>query len=285
MSKADLSHEKIGLNCILALQEEVDATPKPGLVDTLNSGAHKDMDYSTFIASIEAIGPYFTLFSRSGADLETIDHTSLEVLRPLGIQCEKAMYKATDGINTHKGAIFSLGILAASAGYCQNSLGYVTVEDICNVSKTIGVTSLKDFEKSPTGDSITSGHRIYSKYGIEGVRGEAASGFKSVRKYALPLMEELFKKETYSKNDVYIQVLLHLMCNVVDTNVIARKGLDAVGFVQNSAAEVLKSGGALTKTGCIKIMEMDNEFISRNISPGGCADLLSAAIFLHSITS
>jgi len=276
---------KIGQTCISALLEEVATTPKPGLVDSISSGAHNDMDYSTFLSSIEAIGPYFSLFAEAGAKLETIGHASIEMLRPIGVQCEKAMYKATNGVNTHKGAIFSLGILASAAGYCKERMGSVSVERVCEVSADIGKTTLKDFEKKNDGNAITNGQRIYNEHGITGVRGEAASGFASARKYALPLMHELFTKKAYQKNDIYVQVLLNLMCNVVDTNVIARKGLDAMQYVQKSAAEVLSLGGVFTREGKKRLLELDTECIRLNISPGGCADLLSVAIFLYNLES
>lgn len=276
-------NKKIEEICVSALLEEITTTPKPGLVDTLNSGAHKDMDYSTFIASINAIRPYFLKFTQAGAELNRIDNTTLAQLRPLGLQCEKAMLKATKGINTHKGAIFSLGILAASAGYCYSNLRHITIENVCRISAIIGKEALMDFEKSIDDKAVTNGQRIFNKYGIKGVRGEVTSGFSSVRKYALPIMKELFNDNKYKKNDIYIQVLLNLMCNVVDTNVIARSGLEAVKFVQCTAAEALRLGGALTLEGRKKILELDNEYTRLNISPGGCADLLSVSIFLYNL--
>jgi len=276
-------YKRVEKACAAALLEELETTPKPGLVDTTSTGAHKDMDYSTFIASIDAIAPYFSKFALAGAKLNRIDNTTLEKLRPLGLQCEKAMLKATMGVNTHKGAIFSLGILAASTGYCKSNIGYITVEDVCRISETIGKAALADFEKSADDKFISNGQRIFIEYGIKGVRGEVASGFSSVRKYALPIMEKLFSGNKYNKNDIYIQVLLNLMCNVVDTNVIARKGLEAVEFVQYTAAEALQLGGALTREGRKKILELDKEYTRLNISPGGCADLLSVSIFLYGI--
>lgn len=276
-------YKRVEEACVAALLEEINTTPKPGLVDTSNNGAHKDMNYSTFIVSINAIGPYFSKFAQAGAELNKIDNTALEQLRPLGLQCEKAMFKATKGVNTHKGAIFSLGVLAASAGYCKSNLGYITMENVCRISEIIGKAALMDFEKKIDDEVITNGQRIFNKYGITGVRGEVASGFSSVRKYALPMMKKLFNDNKYKKNDIYIQVLLNLMCNVVDTNVIARKGLEAVEFVQCTAAEALRLGGAFTSEGRKKILELDKKYTRLNISPGGCADLLSVSIFLYSL--
>lgn len=276
-------YKKVESAIVSALLEELSTTPKPGLVDALNNGAHKDMDYSTFIASIDAIGSYFSEFAIAGAKLNKLDNSTLVELRQLGLQCENAMFSATNGVNTHKGAIFLLGILAVSTGYCEKNLGYISVENVCNISKIIGEATLRDFEKIDEEQLITNGQGIFLKHGIKGVRGEAASGFAMVRKYALPVMHELFIKNRYKKNDIYVQVLLHLMCNVVDTNVIARKGLEAVSFVHETSLEVLRLGGALTYEGRKKLMELDREYTCRNISPGGCADLLSVAIFLYNM--
>lgn len=273
--------EQIGKCCVSALLSEVSATPKPGLVDCKSNGAHKDMDFITFTDSIVAISPYFRSFAEIGSSLESIDETTLSRLRPLGMECEKAMFEATKGVNTHKGAIFSLGLLAAAAGYCNNSLHDLSANTVCNTAGIIAAAAEKDFLLSVGTMPMTKGRELYEAYGIRGIRGEAASGFYSVRKCALPTMRELFSNGGYSKNDIYLQVLLKLMTQVVDTNVIARCGIDALEYVKASAQNTLEMGGALTSRGRDELLRMDEEYIKRNISPGGCADLLSVAIVLY----
>lgn len=273
--------EQIGICCEYALLLEVAVSPKPGLVDRLGNGAHRDMDFFTFIDSITAISPYFISFAEIGADLEHIDGTTLDMLRPLGVECENAMFKATNGVNTHKGAIFSLGILSAAAGYCYSSGKGLSAEIVCNAAGSIAKASERDFKLQDESIPGTKGREIYKHYGIRGVRGEAASGFYSVREYALPVMRELSKFELYDRNDIYLQALLHLMANVVDTNVIARSGIEAIEYVKGSARNVLAIGGAMTAKGREELLRMDEEYIKQNISPGGCADLLSAAIMLQ----
>ena len=272
--------QQIGTFCVSALLSEVSASPKPGLVDCINSGAHTDMDFFTFMDSIAAISPYFTSFAELGCNLDKIDETTLDKLRPLGIECEKVMFRATKGVNTHKGAIFSLGILAAAAGYCYSTMHDLSSDTVCNAAGVIAKASESDFLHLNTA-SMTKGRGLYEAYGIRGVRGEAASGFESVRKYALPVMRELFLHGGYNKNDIYLQVLLHLMVNIVDTNVIARCGIDALEYMQNSTKNVLAMGGALSLQGKAELYRMDEAYIKRNISSGGCADLLSVAIMLN----
>ncbi|HWR61507.1 MAG TPA: triphosphoribosyl-dephospho-CoA synthase CitG, partial [Clostridia bacterium] len=272
---------KIGECCISALLSEVSASPKPGLVDRQGNGAHKDMDFITFTDSILAISPYFSRFAEAGSSLGCIDDRALSRLRPLGIECEEAMFKATGGVNTHKGAIFSLGLLSAAAGYCHHVLHDLSAETVCNTAGAIAAASERDFLLPEAAAAITKGLELYKAYGIRGIRGEAASGFYSVRRYALPVMRELLTEGVYSKNDIYLQVLLHLMSHVEDTNVISRCGIGAMEYVKGSAADVLSMGGALTPQGKEGLLHMDEEYIKRNISPGGCADLLSVAITLQ----
>lgn len=264
-----------------ALLSEVYTSPKPGLVDRISNGAHTDMDLFTFLESIAAISPYFKSFAEIGYNLDAIDETSLDKIRPLGIECEKAMFNATKGINTHKGAIFSLGILATAAGYCYKEGLGLSANTVCHISAKIAKPAEKDFLITNDTISITNGLKLYVIYGIRGIRGEAASGFYSVRKYALTVMQELILNGGYSKNDIYLQVLLHLMMHVVDTNVIARCGIEAMEYVKSSARNALSMGGALSLQGRERLFWMDEDFTKRNISPGGCADLLSVAIMLY----
>lgn len=277
-------NEQIGNACAWALLMEVSASPKPGLVDRLGSGAHTDMDFSTFLASITAITPYFCACAQAGLELETVDDTTLSQIRPLGVACEAAMLEATGGVNTHKGAIFSLGILACAAGYCQAKLGDLSPSTVCACAGVIAAEAVKDFYKPAYLVNPTKGRQLYDAYGIQGIRGEAASGFFSVRRWALPVLEEL-DGSGYELNDIHLQALLCLMANVCDTNVISRGGIDGMKYVQDSAQEALEMGGALTPEGKVHLTLMDREYIRRNLSPGGCADLLSAAILLHRLPS
>lgn len=274
-------HKEIGLLCASCLFYEVSTSPKPGLVDRMNNGAHKDMDFLTFMRSITAIAPYFSKFAEIGCSLNKIDENTLDMIRPMGIECEKSMFKATKGINTHKGAIFSLGILATAAGHSYSKFQDLSSERVCSVVAEIASPAWKDFFKLNNNGAMSKGEKVYKSYGISGVRGEVASGFRSVREYALPVMKELISCGRYSRNDIYLQVLLHLMAQVADTNVISRGGLDAVKYVKNTAENALALGGAMTPEGMNEIIRIDEEYIKRNISPGGCADLLSVTMMLY----
>ena len=281
MEPAELYYQ-IRCCCAGALLAEVSASPKPGLVDRYSSGAHRDMDFYTFLTSITAIAPYFEQCARVGAELEQLDGCSLDQLRPLGVECEKKMFAATKGVNTHKGAIFSLGIIAAAAGYCGIQLKDLGVRRVCTAASVIAQPAQRDFLRQE--DKLTQGRKLYDRYGIRGIRGEAASGFESVRRYALPVLEELFSSGQYHENEIYLQTLLHLMAQVEDTNVLARCGMEGLAFLRASARELLEQGGALTPSGMTALSEMDRIYIEKNLSPGGCADLLSVAIVLYRLS-
>lgn len=264
--------------CTEALRTEVRVTPKPGLVDALDNGAHADMDLLLFLASAAAIAPYFRRLVETGHQSADQQPAPLDSLRRIGVECEQAMFAATRGINTHKGAIFSVGLLAAAAGRCaaDHRSGH-TVESICTVAAEIISPCTKDFI-SPEN---SHGSIIFRNTGIMGARGEAISGFSSVRKYALPVIRRFIGGET--ANRILLQALLSLMANVLDTNVIHRCGMAGLFHMRQSARACLGKGGAFTAAGFAMLGQMNRDFIERKISPGGCADLLAMAIALFNM--
>jgi triphosphoribosyl-dephospho-CoA synthase CitG len=268
----------IGEGATKALLEEVSATPKPGLVDRKNSGAHDDMDFFTFMNSAAALSPYFLEMAQAGYDCTcSLDQLFL-VLRKIGVEAEKAMFKATKGINTHKGLIFSLGILSGAAGYYHKEEGRFDVEDILRLcGKITSKTIEAEFEAIKAREPRTKGEALYIQYGVRGIRAEAMSGFQSVREISLPLMKKLLQ-EGKEKNDVYVQVLLQLMAKVEDTNILGRHDFDKLYHVQELARRALARGGIFSKQGKQYIEEMDEAFIKGRVSPGGCADLLAITI-------
>ncbi|MEG2073605.1 MAG: triphosphoribosyl-dephospho-CoA synthase CitG [Angelakisella sp.] len=275
--------EFIGRACTQALIAEVSATPKPGLVDKDNSGSHRDMDFDTFITSITTISPYFSVFAQRGTELAALDEASLSHIRHIGVDCEEAMFAATHGVNTHKGAIFSLGIIAAAAGHCAVRKQDLRAETVCAAAATIAAAAQRDFEELPAHEPMTKGRELYIKYGIRGIRGEAADGFPSVRTEALPTLRRLVAEGVHTVNDICLEVLLQLMSTVDDTNVAARCGAPAMGLLHLEARRILACGGALTSQGISMMNDLNCSFVQRNISPGGCADLLSVTVALYEI--
>ena len=263
---------------------ELSASPKPGLVDRNNSGAHDDMDFFTFLDSISVLGPYFELCALAGLNFKEGNYRGLlKKLRPLGIEAEKDMFKATSGVNTHKGVVFSQGIIASAAGILYSGSREVNIFNIIETVKEItwGVTDELEIKKE--NGTLTYGERLFKKYGITGIRGEVEAGFPTVWEHSYPFLKELIAREGYKKtgiNDIMVQTLLKLMAHTEDSNILGRAGKEGLEFVQSSAKEALDLGGIFTSEGKRYIKELDNTFIRRNISPGGSADLLSVTFML-----
>lgn len=261
-----------------ALLEEVYTSPKPGLVDLYSNGAHKDMDVSTFERSAAALKPYFALMAMEGIKNSKDPDAIFANIRKKGLEAEKAMYNATAGVNTHKGLIFNMGILSAAVGACIGEYKTVTIECLMEMEQAmVRETLLK--EVSEMRDFTSNGEKNLQKYGTMGARGEAISGYLSVRNISLPVMLEGLK-EGRDWNRIKLETLFVLMSQVDDSNIIARHDPEVLKEVQFMAKEFLKSGGAYREDAISILEQMDGDFINKNISAGGCADLLAVTIFL-----
>ncbi len=267
--------------CAYALMAEVGATPKPGLVDRHDSGAHSDMDYNTFEASTNAIVPYLTRMFEAGYAWEGRDYNALfEMIRPIGREAEAAMFAATDGVNTHKGMIFSMGTIAAAAGLFYKRNSRFDAEKILMLAGYLCYDAMRrDFQKIDRKNPKTNGELLYLRYSKKGIRGEAQKGFPSIRSVSLPALRSAFHNGQ-SENEAYLNTLLTLMANVDDTNVLSRSNTVIQGYVKSAAGHVLKLGGASTREGMEALKKLNQKFIHLNVSPGGCADLLAVTILL-----
>ena len=255
-----------------SLLNEVLTTPKPGLVDQVNSGSHQDMTLSTFIDSANALMDYFTRCAEVALQ-ESAPQVLFRQLRPLGMEAEKEMLKATGGVNTHKGAIFTMGIAAAAAARCFPDTRPETVLNYC-AEMTKGLVQ-QDFGSITT--PKTAGERLYVEHGITGIRGQAEQGFPAVLQVGLPVLQEGLKRGL-SLNDAGCAVLLHLLAVTDDTNMVSRSDVATLREIQ-SRLQVLLASDPYPDLSIIE--ELDREFIERNLSPGGSADLLALTYFLH----
>lgn len=261
-----------------ALLYEVCTTPKPGLVDRDNSGSHRDMDIFTFMASASALWPYFERCCRVG--METAQEpgpVTLRAIRPLGLQAEKTMLEATGGVNTHKGVIFSMGIVCAALGRLPRERWAEPERVLSSAAEIAEKLPHEDFNGLTWENARTAGEKLYVKYGIQGVRGQAAQGFPAVGKVGLPVLEEGLRRGL-SLNEAGCAVLLHLLSADVDTNVIARSDLETYEQVAQELKELLARNPFPEAA---EIEEWNSRFVSRNISPGGSADLLALCYLLY----
>ena len=262
-----------------ALAAEATLTPKPGLVDRCNSGAHRDMDLQTFLVSARAIAPWWLQFVGVGAASAHLQASaSLPLVRMIGVQCEDAMVTATRGVNTHKGAIFSIGLLCAAAGRQFVRRGRLTREHLCAEVARMCV-GIVERELSVARRPRTAGERMFASHGLTGARGEAASGFALVRTIALPVYDRL-RRAGVDEETTLLQVLLHLLAVNADTNVVSRGGVGGLRYVQACATALLREGGAMTAGAAGRLAAFDAALIERRLSPGGTADLIAVTWFL-----
>ena len=281
---AEYIAESIGMKAYYALLEEVYTTPKPGLVDLYSCGAHTDMDVQTFERSAEALKPWFIRMAAQGYLLTCTREELFTAIRKTGIMAERAMFQATDGVNTHKGMIFTLGIFCAATGRCMKDYGEINLRTLIRVEQEMTSRVLKN-ELSAlsfhTGKCSTHGEENLREYGTAGIRGEALAGYPSVTEIALPVLADgIYKKKEWNK--IKIQILFALMSRVQDSNILSRKNPQVLYEVQIQALNFLNEGGAYSERAMEKLLLMDAEYTRAGISAGGCADLLAACIFLAS---
>ena len=266
--------EDIARMAVQSLLCELYTTPKPGLVDQNNNGSHKDMDFCTFLRSSAALWPYFRRCARIGLEGGRPGEIFAR-LREAGLEAEQTMLRATGGVNTHKGAIFSLGILCGAAG----TLSPEEWKDPELVGKRCAALSRglvrRDFEFMETPE--TAGERLFEQYGITGARGQAESGFAVARQVGLPVLEQGLE-QGISFNDSLCAALLHILVATQDTNLIKRSNMAVLGQIQGAVNAMLSVRPYPSR----EVLEaLDSAFIRQNLSPGGSADLLAVTCFLH----
>ena len=264
-----------GNKAVYALICEVYATPKPGLVDRNNTGSHTDMDLRMFVASAEALFPYFAACTQIGMETSQLPAAeTFALLRAEGLTAEPVMYAQTNGANTHKGAIFTMGLLCGAVGRTGSRKPEVLLREVA--AMTAGLCS-RDFAGITEETAVTTGQKLYAKYGITGVRGQAEAGYPALLNVGLPVLEQALAAGL-DLNDAGCAALLHLLCAVTDTNMIARSDLATAKAMTDKIAAILAEN-TYPSTGIIE--QLDAEFIEKNLSPGGAADLLAATYFLY----
>lgn len=271
----NLTPELIGQYAYDALVFEARLTPKPGLVDAENNGAHADMDLTLLLKSAEALHPYFTRFAAQGmTDANEPPSGRLSAIRADGVEAESAMFLATNGVNTHKGAIFLLGVLCYAAE--RRSMHDDTLKPLPIAAEAAlvchGVT--KELEQGAG--------RAYQRYGASGARGEAESGYPLVLTVALPAYREAIDQNA-GEWDAWLIALLRLIEHVDDANVLARCGNSVARELKSQARSIANrypSGGA---TMLEAIRALDEKCRMWQASPGGSADLLACAYFLNTL--
>lgn len=279
----------IGAVAIESMLMEAACTPAPGLVDRYNSGAHRDMDFFSFIQSSSAISLAIYRCAFAAWRHEGAPSDLLPVLRLIGSDAEQAMLEATHGVNTQKGLIFLLGVIAAATALMwRQQRGVPEIESVLSMASSIcrGIVEreMACLKQRLPDRKLTAGERLYLSHGITGIRGEVENGLSIVLQNGLPLLRKALN-DGLSKNDALVHALLGLMSEAVDTTILNRHDMATLLEVQAASKSIMDDGGMMTPKGRERIRKLDIHYSSdRNISPGGSADLLAITYFLHTIS-
>lgn len=252
-----------------ALMAELDTTPKPGLVDRNNNGSHRDMDYALMSKSIRAIAPYFAKMAE--ASRETLD---VETLRAIGLEAERAMFETTRGVNTHKGAIFALGLLVASCSHLLATNGDGQPIQYGQLQQVI-----EDLAQQFQPQQNTNGVLASLRYRVQGALAMAQHGYDIVFNDLLPWYRKALK-ESPDENMARIRTLLYIMSRIEDTNLYHRGGEKIAMEIRRQAGELCRQDVSLEE-----LTAFDARCISLNVSAGGSADILSMTILLDKLNN
>ncbi|WP_206995219.1 triphosphoribosyl-dephospho-CoA synthase [Trinickia mobilis] len=258
-----------------ALLEEARLTPKPALVDQRGSGAHRDLDLATMTRSAHALEPTFEALARASRHREPSATLRAE-LAQIGRAGEAAMMGATGGSNTHRGAIWIVGLLVAGATICGN-VHSAGAARICDLGAQIACFSDRF---APAADS--NGTRVRERYGVGGARGEAQEGFPHVIGVGLPALAAA-RRRGVDENAARVDTLLAIMTTLDDTCLLHRAGWPALTAAKRGARRVLDTGGSSTPSGRAALDALDSTLLALNASPGGAADLLAATLFIDKL--
>ena len=273
----------IGHLASMALQAELDTTPKPGLVDRNDNGAHRDMDHALMQRSIQALHPYFVRLAQLGFTDKQPCHD--EIVN-IGIEAEREMFKATGGVNTHKGALFSIGLAAvalAGEAFCRitqaercGTMAYNDVNSKQIQSLSNSIASLARLFPDTNG---THGSKAKANNILKGALDNAREGYTQLFKAWLPFyIDRIAEGDNYALH----KTLLRIMCDLDDTNIVYRTSMETMQEVKTEAKQMLDTSRNIVNFEAA-LQAMNTDYIHRNISPGGSADMLSLVVFLSCI--
>lgn len=273
----------IGHLASMALQAELDTTPKPGLVDRNDNGAHCDMDHALMQRSIKALHPYFVRLAQLGFTDKQPCHD--EIVN-IGIEAEREMFKATGGVNTHKGALFSIGLAAvalAGEAFCRikqaercGTMAYNDVNSKQIQSLSNSIASLARLFPDTNG---THGSKAKANNILKGALDNAREGYTQLFKAWLPFyIDRIAEGDNYALH----KTLLRIMCDLDDTNIVYRTSMETMQEVKTEARQMLDTSRNIVNFEAA-LQAMNTDYIHRNISPGGSADMLSLVVFLSCV--
>ena len=266
----------IGRLAVRSLYAELALYPKPGLVSMMDNGSHEDMDARTFMRSLFTLRHYFVRIAVAG-----FHDAPFARLKRLGMDAEARMMQATGGVNTHRGAIFCLGMLCAALGRCRAQRTSLSAQAVRAILLTQWGQALDDHTRG--GLPHTHGQRVAAAHAVSGAREEVAQGLPSVFDVALPALRRALA-EGRSGRAARVDAFFSLMAHINDTNVYHRGGASGAETVRTMARAFLENGGTAHPAWEQAALDCHRLFVEKRLSPGGAADLLAATVFVHHAT-
>ncbi len=261
----------IAASAVHCLLLELETWPKPGLVSHVDPGSHDDMDAETFRASAVAIGPYLYALAEAGAG-----GCGMGRLRVIGLEAEAAMLAATSGINTHRGAIFGLGLLCAAAGARAGG----RIDPAWSLGAAVSRLWGADIVDGPI-LLHSHGGGARRRFGAGGARMEAAGGFPGVYDVGLPALRRGALAAPDDPEASRAEACFALIAALEDTNLLHRGGLAGLRFARRAARDFLAEGGVGRPDWRERARAVHESFVARRLSPGGSADLLAITLFVE----
>ncbi|MDI2592500.1 triphosphoribosyl-dephospho-CoA synthase [Pseudomonas sp. 681] len=268
--------ERLADLAVDALIDEADLSPKPALVDRRGNGAHTDLHLGLMHASALSLWPAFKEMAETAIECGEVGLPLREALGRIGREGEQAMLATTHGVNTHRGAIWALGLLVAAAALEPESSGASAV--------TLRAARLALLDDRYAPRPLSHGAQVAQRYGARGAREEAQLGFPAVLQRALPQLKRS-RSLGHGEQNARLDALLAIMTRLADTCVLYRAGEQGLHTMQSGAQAVLDAGGSASLAGRRRLHELDQQLIALNASPGGAADLLAACLFIDRIES
>lgn len=272
LAKQHSRAERLADLAVQALIDEADLSPKPGLVDRRGSGAHSDLHLGLMHASANALWPTFKAMAEAAQAAGEVGQPLREALGQLGRDGEADMLRVTRGVNTHRGAIWALGLLSASAALETDAV------DARQMAGTAAALARLSDPAAPVNPD-SHGARVCRTYGVLGAREQAQHGFPAILEQGLPQLRAS-RRAGHGEQNARLDALLAIMTELSDTCVLHRAGLEGLTRMQRGARAVLAEGGCVSLAGRRQLRTLEADMLALRASPGGAADLLAATLFL-----
>lgn len=267
-------HAALGRAAIVSLYDELALEPKPGLVSFADSGSHDDMNAGTFLRSLFALRHFFVRVAAQGAH-----GAAFAPLEALGVEAEARMLRATGGVNTHRGAIFTLGLLCAAAG-AAHAAGLDS--NAIQLRGTLLARWGKTLASRAYRASDSHGARAARAHGLRSAAEEAAQGLPTLFEHVVPALRAA-RRAGAGDRGARLHAFFTAMAEVDDTNLVHRGGLQGLRDAKCLARAFLAEGGGLTADAPARAARVHALFVERRLSPGGSADLLAAACWVERV--